>query len=140
MPRFVLLYHDCPPHFERPSHWDLMLEAGATLRTWGLRRLPSDWRVSQEQTAAMYADCPPIGEENSVRAERLGDHRLDYLDKEGPLSGDRGHVRRVERGTYESEAESPGRWQVTLVGHNWRGRVLLQQIALEAPEWTLTVQ
>ena len=34
MPRFVVLYHEHPPR----SHWDLMLENGAVLRTWPFRR------------------------------------------------------------------------------------------------------
>ena len=139
MPRFVLLYHTCPPHYERRSHWDLMLEAGKTLRTWALVQLPSDWNSSQTRTAADHPDCPPVAGENSVCADQLANHRLDYLEKEGPLSGDRGHVRRIDRGTYENVAETPGCWRVTLAGSNWRGRITLEQADADTPQWRLTV-
>ena len=35
-----------------------------------------------------------------VMARRLTDHRLDYLDYEGPVSGGRGIVRRIWRGRF----------------------------------------
>jgi hypothetical protein len=83
MPRFVLLEHDHP----RP-HWDLMLEAGSVLWTWRLPQVPS----------------PPC----TLPVERLPDHRLLYLDYEGPVSGARGTVRRVLSGTFEwRESSSP---------------------------------
>ena len=40
MPRFVILLHECPLDFERPTHFDLMLEDGDTLRTWALESEP----------------------------------------------------------------------------------------------------
>ena len=39
-------------------------------------------------------------------AEVLPDHRLAYLDYEGPISGDRGSVTRWDRGTYDVEHQS----------------------------------
>jgi hypothetical protein len=138
MPRFVLLYHDCPPHYERPSHWDLMLEAGQSLRTWALPQLPSDWKILRRRTAAAYPDCPPIADDNTVGAEPLGNHRLDYLEKEGPLSGDRGDVSRIECGTYAGETEIADRLELSLAGGNWSGRITLQQADDEAP-WALSV-
>ena len=139
MPRFVLLYHDCPPHYERPSHWDLMLQAGEALRTWALPRLPHAWAVFQQRTASSYPDCPPVACADSVGAERLADHRLDYLDLEGPLSGDRGTVRRIDCGTYASQSDSPACRQLTLASGNWKGRITLQQSAGDENQWTLAV-
>jgi hypothetical protein len=76
--RYVVLRHDGinDPHF------DLMLEltAGAALATW---RLPV-W---------------PLG--GRARVIRLADHRRDYLDYEGPVSGNRGTVSRVASGTHQ---------------------------------------
>ena len=43
MPRFVLLRHECPPDWVKPSHWDLMLERGQVLETWQLIDLPASW-------------------------------------------------------------------------------------------------
>ena len=114
MPRFVLLYHDCPPNYERASHWDFMLESGDVLRTWALERLPRDWQAAHSRTVGAYPNCPPLSPDNTVAAMQLGDHRRDYLELEGPLSGDRGTVMRVAAGTYRSEHESPGDWRVVL--------------------------
>ncbi len=81
MPRFVVLEHDHPQR-----HWDFMLEAGGVLRTW---RLPAP---------------PQPG--TPLPAEASFDHRLLYLDYEGPISGNRGQVITWDRGTYEEEAGS----------------------------------
>ena len=43
-----------------------------------------------------------------IEVERLADHRRAYLDYEGPLSGGRGRVTRVEAGVYDSQAGSDG--------------------------------
>jgi hypothetical protein len=84
LPRFVILEHDHPI-----LHWDLMLEAGSVLRTWRLARAP-------EINGPSIEACP------------LADHRILYLDYEGPLSGQRGSVRRWDSGEYESVAEVEG--------------------------------
>ena len=91
--RFVLLRHECPDEFGKPSHWDFMLEADDVLMTWQLRRLPSSWSAALQQRAVSSPTTAP--------AIRLADHRLAYLDYEGPLSGKRGSVRCVDRGTYD---------------------------------------
>ena len=75
MPRFVLLEHDHPV-----LHWDLMLECGDALRTWRLERVPT--------VAA------------TIPAEPLPDHRIAYLEYQGPVSGDRGVVKRVDAGEF----------------------------------------
>ena len=75
MPRFVLLEHDHPY-----LHWDLMLECGDALRTWRLDRIPT--------VAA------------TIPVEPLPDHRLAYLDHEGPVSGNRGTVKRIDKGEF----------------------------------------
>ena len=76
MPRFVILEHDWP---ER--HWDLMLEAETSLRTWRLGA--------------------PLVPGADVAAESIGDHRLLYLDYEGPVSGNRGCVKRWDWGEFD---------------------------------------
>ena len=86
MPRYVILQHEMPAgHEDRPLHWDLMFEWHDSLRTWAL------------------ACEPRAGVE--IAARRLSDHRLAYLDYEGPVSGDRGSVRRWDAGTYEGTWE-----------------------------------
>jgi hypothetical protein len=121
MPRFVLLFHDCPLGFGRASHWDLMLESGGVLRTWALTELP---RISESGW--------------SIDAERLTDHRLAYLEYEGPVSEGRGNVRQVDAGTYETLVEADDHCEVALSGNELRGRITLRQVQDE--RWTLTVK
>jgi hypothetical protein len=104
MPRFVLLFHDCPPSFGKPSHWDLMLERHGALMTWSLAESPASWRMSPGHGVI------------ELEAARLPDHRLAYLDYEGPVSGDRGQVKRLDRGDYEIVDESPEWLHVRLDG------------------------
>jgi hypothetical protein len=137
MPRFVLLYHDCPPNYERSSHWDFMLESGDALRTWALERLPCDWQAAFTRTSAAHPNCPLPAPDNSVAATQLGDHRRDYLELEGPLSGDRGTVMRIAVGTYRSERESPDDWQVVLTGDVLAARVQFTRARADDRRWTV---
>jgi DNA polymerase ligase (LigD)-like protein len=121
MPRFVLLFHDCPPDFGRASHWDLMLESGGVLRTWALTEMPRMSAPGQ-----------------SMDTERLADHRLAYLEYEGPVSGERGTVRRVDAGTFETLVEAHDRWEVALSGNVLRGKIALRRG--QGDQWTLTVE
>jgi hypothetical protein len=102
MPRFVVLIHDYPM-----QHWDFMLEKEASLRTWRLARPPA--------------------EAGAIDAEALADHRLPYLHYEGPVSGDRGAVRRFDRGEYALIAETADRVEVELTGTMLHGRAVLER-------------
>ena len=82
-----------------------MFERGGALRTWSVEREP--WSAG------------------TVEASELPDHRLDYLDYEGPVSGDRGTVRQFDRGEYATEEEGGDRWVVALQGAQLRGRMTL---------------
>jgi hypothetical protein len=97
VPRFVVLEHDWPqPHF------DFLLEVGGVLRAWRLLSEPAN------------------GDE--VAAEVNFAHRLLYLDYEGPLSGDRGSVRRWDAGTFEWVVDGSDRAEVELHGGKLTGR------------------
>jgi hypothetical protein len=111
MPRFALLCHDAP----RGWHCDFFLERGDVLRTWELPSLPE------------------IGK--TVPAEPLADHRLLYLDYEGPISGDRGMVTRWDRGDYEVVAFEDTLVHVKLSGTKLTGEVILQRSSKELKEW-----
>ncbi len=102
MARFTILEHDHPT-----LHWDLLLEAGETLRT---------WRLAQ----------PPEGPQ-PIPATPLPDHRLVYLDYEGPVSGNRGVVRAWDRGTFAPDlpAANPARLELRLHGGRVNGTALL---------------
>ena len=96
MPRFVVLIHDFPQ-----LHWDFMLEKEAVLRTWRLDRPPND--------------------RGPIVAQPLPDHRLTYLDYEGPISGKRGKVTRFDQGTYSIVRDDEGALAVALAGSILRG-------------------
>jgi len=98
--RFVILHHRQDPG----EHWDLMLEKGEVLWTWRLARDPLDLQ-----------NYP-------IPAERIDDHRKAYLTYEGPISGGRGMVRRVEEGTYSCEAEGVDDLSFRLTGPSLNGR------------------
>jgi len=117
MLRFVLLRHECPPSYEKPSHWDLMLEQGDSLATWELQKLPASWARLFETELAATSD--------SVPAIRLPDHRLAYLEFEGPLSGDRGEVHRCDGGAYEILSEQNDTLSVRLSGAILKGEAKL---------------
>src|SRR3954464_2218415 len=96
MSQFVVLLHQTPACYARGSHFDLMLENDGVLLTWAMAELPT-----------------PV---SAVAAERLPDHRLMYLDHEGPVAGDRGNVERIDRGELEWVEATPTRYQVLLRG------------------------
>lgn len=130
MPRYVLLYHECPPEYERPSHWDLMLEAGDKLRTWALARLPLGWEAARAQTAMAFPTCASTSSDREVVATPLADHRIDYLHEEGRLSGNRGEVRRIDAGMYETIGQNSRSWTVALTGGLIQARVSLHDSML----------
>jgi hypothetical protein len=140
MRRFVLLYHDCPPQHERASHWDLMLEADGVLRTWALGELPNCWKACHARTRETQADCPPLADSDCVSAEQLGDHRLAYLETEGPLGGCRGRVTRIDGGAYHGEAEAEGCWDAAIDGERCGGRITLRRSGPETRQWSLSVE
>jgi len=101
MPRYVILEHDHPV-----LHWDLMLETGGALRTWRLALPPSAGDI--------------------IAAKPLGEHRLAYLDYEGPVSGNRGTVTQWDRGDFEVVEQTDERLVVRLRGRRLRGTATLE--------------
>jgi len=102
VPRYVILEHDHPE-----LHWDLMLEAGDVLRTWRLAAPPA---LDQE-----------------IPAKKSFDHRLLYLDFEGPISGGRGKVKRWDAGQFSWLEEAPGKNRITLEGKTIQGAAHISQ-------------
>ncbi len=75
------------------DHFDLMLETDADgpLRTWRLDHFPA---------ARLITPLPP--------------HRRAYLNYEGPVSNNRGHVKRVAMGDYALVYSNDAEWVVEL--------------------------
>ena len=94
-----------------------MLERGDVLLTWQLPAEPID------------AESLPMP------ARRIGDHRTAYLTYEGPISGNRGHVRRIDSGTVGFEEIAADRIAMTLRESRLAGRFVLTRERDE--EWVL---
>lgn len=111
MPRFVVLEHAT----EGGRHWDFMLQAGSALATWTVAGSPDG--------------AGPIS------ARVLPDHRIEYLDYEGPISGGRGSVTRWDAGEYRLDSRSAAELTVTLAGRKLVGRVTLRRTSDAADQW-----
>jgi hypothetical protein len=120
MPRFVILCHQMPPQSPRPDHWDLMLEDGDHLLTWSL---PA---------------APLVGEQ--FWALPLAEHRLDYLDYEGPLTGDRGSVTRHDWGSYKKLSDNDQQQVFMLRGQDKPSRVTIRKKNKNAKEVELRIE
>ena len=107
MPRFVILRHKTPEGYPRADHWDLMLQFEDALRTWALMGPPDT--------------------ESTQPAELLGDHRSEYLDYEGTISGDRGIVTRWDSGEYQILSQTNSELVVRLTGIKLNGDVTLDK-------------
>ncbi|MCH8148804.1 MAG: hypothetical protein IH987_12530 [Planctomycetes bacterium] len=110
--RFVILHHVVAGG----EHWDLMLEHGGVLLTWQLAREPID-----------AASLP-------IPAKRIADHRMAYLEYEGPISKGRGQVVRVDHGIVNYVRFTERCCSVELLGLRLSGRFCLVE---EGGAWSL---
>jgi len=112
---FVVLRHDPPFGTPQQTHWDLMLDTEAALRTWALAQFPV-WNAP-------------------VAAKQLPDHRRAYLTYEGPVSGNRGSVTRVLAGTYELQLDTAQRIECRLHATQFAARLILTRDTDHATHW-----
>ena len=115
-----------------------MLEHDGRLWTWALARLPQAWHdrltdnvVAQSATRRRDSDT-----REPIIAERLADHRIEYLDYEGPVSRDRGSVLRCCRGTYQVVEATADRVVVQLESA-LSGSLFLERLATDESRWSL---
>ncbi|MCA9023065.1 MAG: hypothetical protein KDA74_23110 [Planctomycetaceae bacterium] len=118
MLQYVILRHDFPE-----LHWDLMLEHEGVLKTWRLPVVP---------------EIDPASDESSIDlvVEALPDHRIVYLEYEGPVSGDRGEVSRWDRGSLTLLEYNDDSLVALLTGEELAGRVTLKKTDQEN-KWRL---
>ncbi len=95
-----------------------MLQVGQLLKTWALPQ-------------------PPIAGAKMV-GRVLPDHRLKYLEYEGPVNGNRGSVVRLDGGDYRLLQEGESEMIVQLSGETFTGRVLLRRLGEESDQWQFT--
>ena len=108
--RYVILWHDGV----KTPHFDLMFETlpGSALATWRSARWPI---------------------EVATPLTRLQDHRRDYLEYEGDLSGRRGRVQRVVAGNCEVEVGEQAVWKIRLLSGSPPHHLVLRQV--EGEQW-----
>ena len=112
--RFAILQH----LVAGGEHWDLLIEQSAALATWQLQKEPK----------ANALEINP--------AKKLPDHRKVYLEYEGPVSNNRGEVKRIDQGLCEIILSSDTLWCVRLKGQLLIGQFRLQYV--EADKWTFS--
>ncbi len=96
-------------------HWDLLIEVPD-------RPDLATWRLAASPLATSAATIP---------ATALPPHRRIYLEYEGPISGDRGHVRRIAGGTLRAMTDlsaDGGTFEVATPA--WRGTYRIDREAL----------
>ena len=104
--QFVILEHTVPVGGDRSDHWDVMLESPNGLLTWASPPFPAGilkWEVTP-----------------------LPVHRAMYLDYEGPISGNRGYVRRFDRGEFRTQDRQLRAVMLECVGHVLQGQMLFE--------------
>ena len=74
-------------------------------------------------------EIDPASDDSSIDliAEALPDHRIAYLEYEGPVSGDRGEVRRWDRGSLTLLELNDDSLVALLTGEELAGRVTLKK-------------
>jgi len=118
MPRFVILRHTLPAGDRQGTHFDLMLEDDGKLLTWALPELP---RAGDD-----------------LIATQLPDHRIAYLDYEGPISDDRGEVERVDEGEFVWLERGDEKCQFEMRGR--ASHLLMELHQVSASEWRIGVE
>ena len=116
MPRFAILEHQQPPK----THWDFFLESGGVLRAWKLDE--------------------PLRADVALSCQSAPDHRLVYLDYEGPLTDQRGWVIRWDWGTYQLDLETPTELLLAMDGQRLRGTVRIWRHSPTDSQWQLLYQ
>lgn len=111
--RFAILHHQLADG----EHWDLMLEHEGVLLTWQLPQNP------------LVAGALPMP------ARRIADHRTLYLSYEGPISGNRGTVRRIAGGVLQIHEWAGNRCRFELQSAILTGHFELMEISPDA--WRL---
>lgn len=111
--RFVVLFHSHPVE---DDHYDLMIDSDEGLLTW---RVP----------------IQPESISTQIEIVRLSIHRRDYLDYEGPVSKNRGHVTRYDTGRCIVLSESAESLAIEFEGKKLVGHVDLRQSTNDKSIW-----
>ena len=92
-----------------------MLETGSVLATWAL-------------------PTPPNAD-HAFPAQSLADHRIEYLEYQGPVSGGRGTVAQWDAGTYDLVERTEGHLVARMSGEKLIGQVELTRLSGQSGQW-----
>jgi len=118
MPDYVILHHQFPDRGGEPSHWDVMFQVDDVLLTWAVDEIPRP------------------GLRTAARA--LDDHRVEYLDYSGPVSGNRGEVSPLGRGSYQGDPSRTSSFSLQLQGGPFCGLIQLEPVEGDEGKWWVT--
>lgn len=122
--RFVVLHHIPGQDFGRTNdeHFDWMFQSGDALRTWATP-------VCRFSDGDLMLPC-----------QSLPPHRVAYLDYEGPVSGNRGTVRRVLSGTFTVKEQLHDRFvALLLIAGDESARCTIELQSDTESAWTLSL-
>ena len=94
--------------------------------------------LETREALATWALSEPPNAAPAIAAESLPDHRVAYLDYEGPVSGDRGSVTRWDRGTYQLQRHEPDELVAVVAGETLVGEVTLRRLTDDPSRWTFS--
>jgi hypothetical protein len=116
MQKFVIQEHTT----ENETHWDLMLQQGEALATWQVSIHPTEWPGK------------------NIPCWKIFDHRLMYLEYEGPLGQNRGEVKIFTAGTYQIIKIEKNNWSIRLKSDIISGNLIIKLI--QDDQWELHLQ
>ena len=113
MPKaFAILIHTG----QGAGHYDFLLEQTQQASA-------STWQFTDNPLELML---PGDVNQTKIVGRKIQDHRLMYLDYEGPLSNGRGQVRRLDGGTYEIISQADTKMIFCLSGGAMQGLFTLE--------------
>jgi len=126
--RCVILLHTLP---DGASHFDWLSESIAPAgnqASGGVAQASDDERSLIAFRASQSVAALQPGQ--SLLVDQLPNHRRLYLDFEGPISGDRGSVRRVNTGVVEHAAAEAGTDRLRIRWHHRSNKGIIQSLEI----------
>ena len=98
-----------------------------------------DWMMAQDDSAQerelitfrLSGRLDKVQKGQSILAQRIKNHRLAYLEYEGPISSDRGVVNRVAKGVILSEKRDESSWRVEICWESDSSSVIHQKFQMQ---------
>lgn len=106
--RFSIRSHIVPVDSDRQDHWDFFLESDQRLLSWEIQPFENNLPAQ-------------------IQATRRKDHRIKYLDYQGPISKDRGILYAIDLGALHWETLSEDLVSGTISGKIFNGSFQIER-------------